>query len=1356
MGAGSPGLTERAKLLIAERKYQEAVRTCRRALLTQPDETEVRLLLGQALLALGRYEEARVEMVALARKEPAHADVQRMLGEAYLRAGRPGEASECLRRALELNPSDETARKLLSEATVGNAPASATIEHWFGDEATPTVVTQAPPSAEETTRADRTAAKEEPADTGASARTSAGATRPLVVPSPRTPVAVPSPRALAARAGTKGPVVVPSPRASATSAKKPSATTATSSPAASGTPKPSREREAAALTATAPRRSAPGAVATPTASAPTTKPAPPPAPAPTPTTAAPVVAAVPPATSAPAAAAVPPATSAPTPTAAPPAATAAPGTPLAPKPAKMPPPRAVRSRYPTLAGAVQPGIAPPSAPKSGLANTGVPPVPFPTPRAPVPPAPGPFVAPDSPAPPSTHASRPSAPTEGGTPPPAPSPFPNPSPFPPTPPSPFPPSALPASPDRAPTTTAAPPIQPEPTSIQKRPRSPEPATEELDLDPAHETRDFETLDDFPEELSGTPTRTDVLAPDFHAVTNVRSPAPAAPPSLHAHAAAPAVPRAAPDAAPKPPPPPQPEARSMAAESPPNPLTTSSSASSPAPAPTAKGGARTRWVVLAAVGGLVAVLVVAAGVLGVTAWRDASAREAIGEAARAAGDSGLRADLEAAIARIHERGSSDPDLIALEARLAATLVLEHDEDARADAVRALLARAGSEQGADARIATALLDLDRGDAAGALTRLSGLAAQGEQIAEAFRARALATAALGRQEEAEDAARRAAELRPTSPRHVALHALMQHRRGESARALALLDAIPGGDRAAAVRIARARVLDESGTDPARARDEASAVLDSEGASPHELAWARLLLAKHAVRSGDVSAALSAARAAAEHAPPVDEAFGLLLVETLLRAGAADEARSQLATLPPPADAAARALIAAEVALAQGDFDAADAALAQAGEGARRSLLRGRLLEARGDDDAARLLYEEAMAAAGPEEVRARVRLAAIALRGRDPQRAIALLEPARAGAAEDVELAGILARAYLAQERLDDATSIVDAAMQRRPDATELLSARAAIELRRGDAAQAFATLQRAVAARPADAELQAELGAAALAAGELDAARAAFETALARRPAHRAALVGLARLALLRGDLALAEQHLDAAAGASGDDVEGARVRGELLVRRGDGALGVTVLEPLAQRYDDALVWLELGYLQAQAEDDRGAARSFARALGRLPEAAEAHLGESLVAVRRGDLVGASRAVDRAAEQGASLGDDFRARLAIARARIEFERGKFDAVVRLANEALALDARSAAAHVLLANVAVERDANPIEHLRRAVEGDAPPPEALGRLAVRLGNGEEACRLARRYLEVAPNGFDAQDVRAVLRRCP
>src|SRR5690606_4310983 len=129
----------------------------------------------------------------------------------------------------------------------------------------------------------------------------------------------------------------------------------------------------------------------------------------------------------------------------------------------------------------------------------------------------------------------------------------------------------------------------------------------------------------------------------------------------------------------------------------------------------------------------------------------------------------------------------------------------------------------------------------------------------------------------------------------------------------------------------------DESGSDPVRAHDEASAVIGELGerASPHQLAWAHLLLAKHAVSGGDAAVALTEARAAAERAPPVDEAFGMQLVTALLRAGAPEEARTAHARLPEAAvDAPARALLSAEVALANGDLDAADAALGRASAG--------------------------------------------------------------------------------------------------------------------------------------------------------------------------------------------------------------------------------------------------------------------------------------------------------------------------------------------------------------------------------------------------------------------------------------
>jgi Flp pilus assembly protein TadD len=382
-------------------------------------------------------------------------------------------------------------------------------------------------------------------------------------------------------------------------------------------------------------------------------------------------------------------------------------------------------------------------------------------------------------------------------------------------------------------------------------------------------------------------------------------------------------------------------------------------------------------------------------------------------------------------------------------------------------------------------------------------------------------------------------------------------------------------------------------------------------------------------------------------------------------------------------------------------------------------------------------------------------VRLAAIAMQGGQAERAITLLEPGLAAAPDDLELVPLLARAYLEEDRVDSAQQVIDAALARRASAPELLAARGALELRRGRLPEALAALRSAVAGRPEDASLQADLGEAARRAGEADAARAAFDAALAQRADHTGALIGHARLALAAGELAQAEQRLDAAARTGREALEVARLRGELLVVRGDGALGATVMAPLARTHDDARLWAALGHLQAQAESDRDASRSYDRALRRARNDPEVRLGESLIAVRRGDLGGARRAIEAAEERAGTPSPELRARLAVARGRLEFENGDFDDVVRLANEAITLDARNASAHLLLANVAIERGDSPVEHLRRAVAGNAPPPEALGRLASRLGRGEEACRLATRYLQVAPRGYDAGEVRDVARDC-
>ncbi len=386
---------------------------------------------------------------------------------------------------------------------------------------------------------------------------------------------------------------------------------------------------------------------------------------------------------------------------------------------------------------------------------------------------------------------------------------------------------------------------------------------------------------------------------------------------------------------------------------------------------------RWLVPVALGAAAALLVLIGVVWGISAWLDASAMDAIRAAAQDAGDSGLRGDIEAVVAQIDDEDPDEPELAALKARLLATLTLEHGED-HVGPITAALAHTDGEVLTDAAIAASLVHLANGDPAAALQRLSGLPAQGEQIGEAFRARLYATAALGRLEEAEEAAAQAAALRPNAPRHVALRALMRHRLGDSAGALDLLQSVPNGDASPSVRATRARVLWESGRDRNGALSQATALIDelADRATPYQLAWAHLIRAEHAqLQRGDSVTALREAHEAAEHVPPLDEPFGMQLVSTLLATGAAQEADAQLARLPsPPVDIPARALLTAEVALAVGRLDAVDAALAEAPEGPPRTLLQGELLEARGRPGQARPLYERAMEAPGAEGIRARI----------------------------------------------------------------------------------------------------------------------------------------------------------------------------------------------------------------------------------------------------------------------------------------------------------------------------------------------------------------------------------------------
>jgi predicted Zn-dependent protease len=106
----------RGQALVGAGQFQEAVKVCRLGLLGRPTTVEGRVVLGQALLALKRFDEVLAEMRVALELDHSSIPAQILKAEALLRKGDTAAAVETLHAARKDAPGEPRIMQLLGEA----------------------------------------------------------------------------------------------------------------------------------------------------------------------------------------------------------------------------------------------------------------------------------------------------------------------------------------------------------------------------------------------------------------------------------------------------------------------------------------------------------------------------------------------------------------------------------------------------------------------------------------------------------------------------------------------------------------------------------------------------------------------------------------------------------------------------------------------------------------------------------------------------------------------------------------------------------------------------------------------------------------------------------------------------------------------------------------------------------------------------------------------------------------------------------------------------------------------------------------------------------------------------------------
>lgn len=661
--------------------------------------------------------------------------------------------------------------------------------------------------------------------------------------------------------------------------------------------------------------------------------------------------------------------------------------------------------------------------------------------------------------------------------------------------------------------------------------------------------------------------------------------------------------------------------------------------------------------------------------------------------------------------------------------------------------------------ARMALAYRNLAEGDVEAARQSMPMDGASTGSI-EYARLRSLLSVADGDLQSAVREAQSIVDQQPNAARHVVLLALLSAQSGDSQRGLDLLRRLPNAASFPAVLVARGRIMSRLVDQREEMQKAARAILaQRHQASGRELAWAHVLLAQYALDTASQRQAKSEALAASALRAQLDEELILELVPLLVRTDAVGAARTLMQALPRRSfRVMRRAQVEALMALGEGDHDAAENWLLQAGDSGSADLLRADVAVARNQPAMAQRLYERA--ALDPTTVvMAQLRLSELFARLGKPRDASSAMLQAWKRGPRDAGITARLCAAQVAAGEMEAAERLLATVANRWPQQVDLHLCAARLAMRRGRLVEAVPQLRTLAEQHGQNVEVLAAYAEAARLVGATDEAQRGFERALTVQPLHAESMRGLLLLAIAQNDMERAQgllERLDQKKVAADPSLTEARAR--LLLLEGAGKEAVEALTPIAESMQRPELWSALGQAYLQADLESSAKQAFRRALSLDAGHAAAHLGLAWLAMRAGQLSSANQSINaaEAARVGEGLPSSWRSRLLAARGALRFEYGDLSAAEQAAHKAIATYAKASEARWVLANIAAEKHHSAVDEWRRAIVGNAPVTEALARLSLQLGPTTEGCEMARRYLRAAPKGYDASAVQQVIDRCP